>query len=87
MNENDIDSDLSAKEQREQFEIGFREAIKSSIPCQNILSIKMLNEMLNTFGNLCSQEGYDAGYEDGIKYARNFGTEVNRLNSNDDEVF
>jgi len=71
--------ELSAKEQRGQFEIRFREAIRQSIPCQNTLSVRMLNEMLKTFGDLSWKEGHEIGYEDGIRYARNFGDEINRL--------
>lgn len=65
MNENDIDSELSVKEQREQFETKFREAIKQSIPYENSLSVRMLNDMLDTFKKLCYEEGYEVGFDFG----------------------
>lgn len=55
-NEIETNLELSYKEQREQFEIRFREAIKQSIPYENSLSVRMLNDMLDTFKNLCYVE-------------------------------
>lgn len=68
MNEIEINPELSCEEQREQFETRFREAIKQSIPYENSLSVRMLNDMLDTFKNLCYNEGIEAGFRIGNNF-------------------